>query len=157
MLRLSSILHEHGWATASISDGDATVETDVSYLSDALGDLARAARGILRGMPETSFSFQQEPGEHRFVVSRQDDGVRVNVYRFADTFSRAGTCEPVMVAKCSMREFATECINCLRRVLDEHGEAGYRQRWQNADFPLQEYRDLLELRRELPTPARRAN
>ena len=157
MLRLSYILHEHGWATASISDGEATVETDVSYLSDALGDLARAARGILRGMPEAAFRFQQEPGEHRFVVSREDDGVRVTVYRLSDTFSRARTGEPVMVAECSLCEFATECINCLRRVLDEHGEAGYRQRWKNADFPWQEYRDLLELRRELPAAARPAN
>jgi hypothetical protein len=156
MLRLSYILQEHGWAAASISDGDATVETDVSYLSDALGDLARAARGILRGMPEATFSFQQEPGEHRFVVSREDDGVRVVVYRFADTFSRARAGEAIMVAKCSLREFATECINCLRRVLDEHGEAGYRQRWKNAEFPSQEYCDLLELRREL-SAARPAN
>jgi len=157
MLRLSYILHEHGWATASISDGNATVEMDVSYLSDALGDLARAVRGILRGISEVTFSFQQEPGEHRFVVSREDDRVRVTVYRFADTFSQARTGESVMVAECSLRQFANECINCLRLVLDEHGEAGYRQWWKNADFPLQEYRDLLELRRELKTAARPAN
>ena len=150
MLRLSYILHEHGWAMASISDGVATVEMDVSFLSDALGDLARAARGILRGMPEATFSFQQEPGEHRFVVSRGGDGrVSVNVYRFPDTFSRSRRGELVMTIECGLREFATECINCLRRVLDEHGEAGYRERWRNADFPLREYRDLLALRREL--------
>jgi hypothetical protein len=150
MLRLSYILQQHGWATASISDGDAAIEADVSYLGDGLGDLARAARGILRGLPEATFSFQQEPGEHRFVVSREDDRVRIAVYRFAETFSRARLGEPVIIAECSLREFATECINCLRRVLDEHGEEGYRQRWKNADFPSCEYHDLLELRRELP-------
>lgn len=149
MLRLSYILQQHGWAAASISDGDATVETDVTYLSDALGDLARAARGILRGMPEVTFSFQQEPGEHRFVVSRHEDRVQLSVYRFPETFSRSQQGELVMTAQCSLREFATECINCLRRVLDEHGEEGYRERWKNADFPLREYRELLELRREL--------
>jgi hypothetical protein len=149
MLRLSYILQQHGWAAASISNGNATIGMDVSYLSDALRDLARAARGILRGLPEATFSFQQEPGEHRFIVSREDDLVRITVYRFADTFSRARAGEPVMVAECSLHEFATECINCLRRVLDEHGEEGYRQRWKNADFPSREYRDLLALRREL--------
>jgi len=80
----------------------------------------------------------------------------VSVYRFADTFSRSRHGELVMAVECSLREFASECINCLRRVLDEHGEDGYRQRWKNADFPLREYRDLLESRRELPT-ARLAN
>jgi hypothetical protein len=156
MLRLSYILHQHGWATASISDGESTVESDVSYLSDALGDLARAARGILRGLPEATFSLQQEPGEHRFVVTREGERVRVEVYRFADTFARSKRGDLVLTAECSLREFATECTNCLRRVLDEHGEAGYRERWKNAEFPLHEYRDLLDLRREL-SAARPAN
>ncbi len=156
MLRLSYILQQHGWATASISNGDTAVETDVTYLSDGLGDLARAARGILRGLPEATFSFQQEPGEHRFVLSREDDHVRLAVYRFAESFSRARAGEPVLVAECGLREFATECINCLRRVLDEHGEEGYRERWKNADFPSREYHDLLALRREL-SAARPAN
>jgi len=147
MFRLSYILHKHGCASASIGDGDITVEMDVSYLSDALGDLARAARGILRGLPETTFSFQQEPGEHRVVVSRDDDHVRLSLYRFPDSFSRTHRGELLLTAECTTRQFATECINCLRRVLNAHGEDGYRQRWKNAEFPSQEYRDLLELRR----------
>lgn len=149
MLSLSYTLNEHGWATASIGNGDITIDLGVSFLSDGLGDLARAARGILRGLPEASFSLMQEPGEHRFLVSRQGDRVRVNAYRFSDTFSRRQQGDLVLTAECSVREFATASINCLRRVLDVHGEAGYRDRWKRADFPLQEYRDLLDLRRNL--------
>src|SRR5262245_11319228 len=87
MLRLTYILHKHGCAMASIGDGEATIEMDVSFLGDGLGELARAARGILRGLPETRIRFQQEPGEYRFAVSRQDDRVRVTVQRFAETYS----------------------------------------------------------------------
>lgn len=156
MLRLSYIVHPHGWATASIGNGETTVETDVSCLSDALGNLARAARGILRGLPEATFSLQQEPGEHRVIVAREGGRVRVDVYKFADTFSRSWRGDLVLSAECDVRDFATACINCLRRVLDEHGEAGYRDRWERHSFPSQEYRDLLDLRRGL-TAARPAN
>jgi hypothetical protein len=150
MLHLSYILHEHGSATASVGSGDRKLDIiGVSFLSDALGDMARSARSTLRGMSESTFSFQMEPGEYRFVVSRDGTQVVVRVYHFAESFSRRQHGELVLTAECSLREFATECINCLRRVLDEHGQAGYRERWKNADFPLREYRDLLELRREL--------
>jgi hypothetical protein len=149
MLRLSYTLHDHGWAVASITDGTTVVETDVSYLSDALGDLARAARGILRGLPETTFRFQQEPGEHRVIVSRDGDCVRLRVYRFRDTISLARDGDLLLDVERGLREFATACINCLRHVLDEHGETGYREKWKNHPFPLEEYHALHDLRRKL--------
>jgi hypothetical protein len=152
MFHLSYTLGEHGWAAAVIGDGNTTIDLDVSYLSDALGDLARAARGILRGMTEASFSLMQEPGEHRFVLSREHGEICVRVYRFPDTFSRKRHGALVLDTTCSVKKFANICINCLRAVLDEHGEAGYRERWQRADLPMQEYRDLLELRRQLHAP-----
>ncbi len=151
MFQIGYILNGSGWATASVSDGDASIDMNVSYLSDGLGDFARAARGTLRGMNETTFNFEQEPGEHRFIVTREGGNVQVEIYRFADTFSRSRAGELVMVARCTLREFANTCINCLRHVLDEHGEAGYRQMWKSHDFPIREYRDLLSLRRELPS------
>lgn len=127
-----------------------------SYLSDALGDLARAVRGLLRGMPEATFSFLDEPGEHRFILRRNGDTVGVTVYWFEDDGANLQHGELALTAECSVGELATATINCLRKVLDTHGEAGYRERWQEHNFPTQEYRDLLELRRE-HTAARRAN
>ena len=150
MLQLSYTLHDHGWAVATIGNGDCAVEVSVSHLSDALGDLARAARGILRGLPEATFSFQQEPGEYRLIVVREDDRVRISVFRFPDTFSRKQAGELLLEAECGVHDFATQCINCLRQILDEYGEEGYRRRWKSAEFPLQEYRDLIELRRQIP-------
>ena len=84
-----------------------------------------------------------------FVLTREGgDVVRVNVYRSADTFGRRRD-EHLLAATCGPRELANVCVNCLRRVLDEHGEAEYRRRWRGADFPIGKYRDLLELRRGL--------
>jgi hypothetical protein len=146
---LTYTLGQHGWATASFGDGmREPVEVRVSYLGDALGEYARAVRGILRGLAETSFCFVEEPGSHVFVLRREDDVVRVDVYRSADTFGR-GRDGHLLTVTCGLGELATTCINCLRRVLDEHGEAEYRRRWRGAEFPITEFQELLELRRGL--------
>src|SRR5689334_20669693 len=149
MFQVTYTLGHHGWATASFGDGARDpVEVRVSHLGDALGDFARAVRGILRGLAETSFCFVEEPGSHVLVLKREDNVVRVDVYRSADTFGR-GRGEHLLAVTCGLRALATTCINCLRRVLDEHGEAEYRRRWRGADFPITEFEDLLELRRGL--------
>jgi len=156
MFDLTYNLENHGWATACASDGDRYVEMTAPYLGDALGDFARAVRGSMRGMPETTFSFLDEPGEHRTVLKRDGETVCVTVYWIEEDCANLQHGQVVLTAECSVGELATTTINCLRKVLDTHGETGYRERWQQHDFPTQEYRDLLELHRE-HTAARRAN
>jgi len=156
MLDLSYNLGNHGWATACASNGGQHVEMTASYLSDALGDFARAVRGLMRGLSETTFSFLDEPGEHRIIFKRDEETVHVAVYWFEDESANLHHGRVVLTAECSVGELATTTINCLRKVLDAHGETGYRERWREHDFPMQEYRDLLELRRE-HAAARRAN
>jgi hypothetical protein len=149
MFHLSFTLGHQGWATASFGDGTGEpTDVRVSHLSDALGDFARAVRGILRGLTGTSFCFVEEPGSHVFALTRDDDVVRVDVYRSPDTFGRVRG-EHLLAVTCSPRELANTCINCLRRVVDEHGEAEYRRRWNGTEFPVAEFRDLLDLRRGL--------
>jgi len=148
MFHLSYILGEHGWATARFGDGHAEIQTSVSNLSDALGDMARAARYILKGATDASFSFMDEPGEHRFLISRREDRVEIRVYEFPEPFARTMNNAPIVLkAEASLRAFTNECINVLRHVLDAHGEAGYRERWKRHAFPMAEYRELLDLRR----------
>ena len=148
MFDLTYSLGNHGWATACASDGDRFVEMTVSYLGDGLGDFARAVRGLLRGLPEVTFGFVDELGEHRFVLSRVGERVRVTVYWFEDWGADLPHGRVVLTAECGVGELVTTCINCLRKVLDTHGEEGYRERWQSHEFPMREYRELLELRRE---------
>lgn len=102
----------------------------------------------MRGLPETTFSLFDEPGEHRVVLMRDGETVHVTIYWFEEEGSSLPHGRVVLNAACRVGDLATTTINCLRGVLDTHGEAGYRERWQKHDFPMQEYRDLLELRRE---------
>ena len=89
MLRLDYTLHEHGWASATVGDGETAVSFEVSYLGDALGDLARATRAILRGLPESKCAFQHEP-----VILRLDSGTSHRFRRITDLRSLAGADDP---------------------------------------------------------------
>jgi hypothetical protein len=109
MLHLSYILHEDGSATASVGSGDRNLDIiGVSFLSDALGDMARAARGTLRGMPNRSSASRWSRVSDRFVVSRDGTQVFVRVYYLVESFSRRRDGELVLTAECNLREFATE-------------------------------------------------
>lgn len=150
MFDLSYNLRGAGWARASFSDGTITIDAMVSYIHDSLRELARAARGMLRGLPEASFNLLDEPGGFRFRLRRAESQIEVSVERSRKLFVRPDPSdELVMETTCTVREFANLTINVLRKILDEHGEAGYREQWRNHDFPLAEYQELLELRRLL--------
>ena len=57
-----------GWSECVIScDGQSCITT-ASYLSDALGNLVRAAVALLSGFSAVTFSFEEEPGEYRWVI-----------------------------------------------------------------------------------------
>jgi hypothetical protein len=149
MFALTYKLDDNGWATAAVSNGDATISVLASYLTDALGDLARAARGLLRGQAEVTFSFVEEPGQHRFVITRRADDLDIKIFHLPRAFaSGVEGGRLVFSATSDVRSFANSAINCLRNVLDEVGETEYRRRWRNHDFPRQVLDDLLLLRRE---------
>jgi hypothetical protein len=46
-------------------------------------------------------------------------------------------------------------LSCLHSLLDEHGVEGYKQRWVNHDFPIEEFerlQNLVEGRRKTQAP-----
>ena len=98
-----------GWAGARISDGSRHCYFSVSYLSDALGDMAKAAVMLLHGSREESFSLQDEPGEHRFILIRGDsDSLTIRVLRFEGTrANRFG--KEVFCCECAVRDFVGRC------------------------------------------------
>ena len=59
MFELTYTLRNHGWSTATYGIGEVSFTVNASCLGDPLGDLARAARGLLRGLPEVSFGLIQ--------------------------------------------------------------------------------------------------
>jgi hypothetical protein len=134
-----------GWADARISHNSKYRDMAVSYLSDALGDMTQAAVRLVRGAREVSFSFQDEPGEHRWLLTRgESDSLRIRILWFHDTFSRRPQeCgEEVFICDCTVLDFIGQVLHELHDILSEEGVDGYKRRWQNHDFPLDAYTEL---------------
>ncbi|MES2464484.1 MAG: hypothetical protein V4671_28315 [Armatimonadota bacterium] len=116
----------------------------VSYLSDAPADLGRATLTLLRyPLKEVTCSWQDEPGEWRWIMHRAENCVRIEVLSFDETFSSLSDehGEQVFMAECSLLRLATEVQGQLRKLLDEFGEPGYQEKWGHP-FPMQTLRQL---------------
>jgi hypothetical protein len=137
-----------GWADARISDGGRCRDMSVSYLSDALGDMARSALHLLRGSRDVSFAFEDEPGEHRWILTRgTSDSLRVRILWFKDTFSARlydqGT--EVFTCDCDVLDFVGQVSAVLQNIITDDGIDGYKRRWQNNDFPLDTFNEIQRL------------
>lgn len=141
-----------GWSTATVSDGAHTLTLTAPYLSDALGDLTRAVIALLQGAEEATLAWQEEPGVIEWRFERQGDDVGVHIMRFDDTTSyrrsQARPGEPAFSARCPLTRLGGEVLDELWRIHDTVGVEGYKERWKQHPFPLQEYRQLHALLRE---------
>jgi len=134
-----------GWADARICDNSRCRDMAASYLSDALGDMARAALQLLGGGREASFSFQDDPGEHRWILSRgEEDSLRIRVLWFDDAFSprppERGA--EVFTCDCTVLDFVGQVSFVLQNILAEVGVEGYQRRWRNHAFPIETFTRL---------------
>ena len=145
-MKFDYILHEGGWATANISCGDLTAEMAVSYLHDTLDDLSDAVLAIMDGAREAAAIFMDEPGEHRLVIRRvSETDVALELRWYKDWASWGlGSCEYEIVLCCSTRivHLRGQVLSALKALLDEHGAAGYKERWVEHDFPFERLRQL---------------
>lgn len=54
-----------------------------SYLSDALSEFLRAVNYMLAGGKDITFSFDEEPGEYRWLLSRKpNNGLKIKILDF---------------------------------------------------------------------------
>jgi hypothetical protein len=130
-----------GWSEASLEDKDHAVTLSASYLSDALGELARGALAVLRRSGEVRFSFDEEPGEYRWILKRMDtESYALSIIEFTELFGNKpdDTGEVVFSHVFSRIGFGKMVLKALEDVLHEHGEAGYKEKWHMHDFPTSE-------------------
>jgi hypothetical protein len=136
-LKLIVQLAGSGWADATVSDGSKELSTDISYISDGIGDMAAAAKAVLRGAATARFAFQHEPGEHVFLLTRgSSDSLRIEISENQRSFEgklRA----PVMTIDCSVLDFVGQVFSNLHALRLEEGDH-YKERWKH-DFPLEAY------------------
>jgi hypothetical protein len=77
-----------GWGEARIADEEAHVVLPTSYLSGVLGDLLQALGILLEGSPTAECSWEEEPGEYRWVFNSSDDDVALRILAFRNSWPR---------------------------------------------------------------------
>jgi len=140
-------LETAGWAHCTIKIDEQRAEITASYLSDALGDLCAAVVALLRGDRSASAPFAEEPGEFRWQFDVHDgDQLRVRIYwneveaSWGEGLPDPST--PIFDGLCRLRTFAGQVVAELQRLLREHGQTGYKERWVLNDFPTKRLEQL---------------
>lgn len=124
--------------------GDESTQLTASYLGDALGDLLGALRLIQGGVTDSRASWEEEPGEYRWVFVRRNDLVDTTILWFDD---RAGTKldrdgEVRLAGTTTVETLIAAITRGARRALEHHGESGYEELWGRFPFPIQTLRAL---------------
>lgn len=131
---------------ATIEDRERSAQFWPSPLSDPLRDLVRATVSLLRGAEQARVSWQDEPGEWRWLLSREADRLSIRILRFRQTFSREPDERgvPVFETACRLADFAGQVKSQLQQLLDHSDPADFLQQWRRP-FPLADYDALREL------------
>lgn len=140
-MKLSYKLTGAGWASSLVEDGERRFEIGrISYLSDALKDLMKAAVGVLEGATRVWFLWHDEPGEHRWIIERSGDGLVIRILWFDDAFKALPDEKGKEIFRftCRVANFVGEVLACGQALLAEHGEEGYRDEWRS-EFPEEEF------------------
>src|SRR5687768_15532173 len=115
-----------GWADCHIAVDGHEATVTASYLSDGIGDLAASVASLLRGAPDSTIVFAEEPGEYRWTLERRDpDRVGIHVLATPGLAANPGQGEIIVLdAECRLRTFAGQFASELRRLHDEFGAEG---------------------------------
>ncbi|WP_221029978.1 hypothetical protein [Actomonas aquatica] len=148
MTNLHYTLVGTGWAEAVLDHDGESVAVSASYLSDALGDLARAAIAVVRGTGEVSFSFAEEPGEYRWILRKQSPGHhRLTLLEFDKLWGNRPDSAGTLLGEFTFEsvEFGGMVLRTLAEVERMYGVSGYKERWVQYDFPHTEFATLRAL------------
>jgi hypothetical protein len=125
-----------GWAQAQLRDESATATLTASYINDALELLLEAVEALLDGAAEARCSWAEEPGEYRWILTRDGAQVRARVLWFdsgedplADALGGS-----VFDRELPLRDFAGAIAAGAQSARDEYGEQGYRRLWAD-EYP----------------------
>lgn len=136
-----------GWAACTIKVDGCECTATASYLSDALGALLAAVNQVLSGEVESRCSFDEEPGEYRWIFSRHEDGrLSIRILLFDDLWSELPDAQgrTVLFAQCHLREFANSVMSTCSDLLKKYGLRGYEEKWIEHEFPSDEYDRLCQ-------------
>ncbi len=134
-----------GWAECKISDDQNACAITASYLSDALFNLILAANAVIRRFPCVIFSFDEEPGEYRWVIfSPRLNEIDISILSFDELWGDKPNADGKLLFRtvCLPEAFANAVHAAAGTLLATHGEAGYFQKWSEHPFPKNQFEDL---------------
>lgn len=139
-------LGQHGWSSFRLTVADNSIDIGpFGYCTDALGDLVRAALLLATSAYRAEVRFDGEPFEWRLVL---DEGwasqlhppdLRLRVLTFDSLMPEKPETEgeTVFQAKVAADDFVRAVLQAAQKIWDEHGAAGYNERWiSSTRFPL---------------------
>ena len=127
-----------GWAACTLNFYGGEYTLTASYLSDALLELVSGTNRLLAGGTEARFSFDEEPGEYRWIMRcTKEVGLNVKILEFPELWGRKPDEKGTVLLDiiCRPRDFAIALLLSLNELLEEIGVDGYRDIWANAQFP----------------------
>ena len=144
-LSLAYHLTGSGWAECTISDDKGNCTVTASYLSDALFNLVLAANAVAGRFSRVTFSFDEEPGEYRWVISpTRVNEVEIRILSFGELWGDKPDEDGKLLFQtiCVPETFAMAVHAAAGAVLAKHGESGYLERWAEHPFPKNQFEDL---------------
>ena len=151
-LRLDVEPPAHGWAIVRLSVPGVQVEFPASYTPrDSIDDLARAARGLLAGVPDFTVIWNTEPDEYEFRFAAAGSRTRLEVHEFTDfQRQRRYSGRPLVVVEEDTRTVARALWRALRRLQGAMSEEEFAASWKHP-FPLDIVQRLGDELRVQPT------
>jgi hypothetical protein len=146
-MQFSYTLTGRGWGKAFISDSEDSVEIGASYLTDVLAVLLDAVLSLLDGSPTARCSWETEPGEWRWLFTRQNGDVYVRILGFDDFYKHRPDSEGQLKFEThdSLDGLANAIASGCAAVLKEYGESGFKELWIEHDFPKEKLRHIQSL------------
>jgi hypothetical protein len=145
LIDLSIKLVGRGWAEATISDGEIETKIISSYLSDGLKELILSFTIIFEGAINTSFSWQNEPGEFQWFLSIESDYISIKIIIHEKNFNlkNINKGKVIFESKEKMNRIGHRILNEFEKLRLEFGEQGYKTCW-TYDYPSKELNRLRE-------------
>ncbi len=135
-----------GWAMATIDDGEKHLEVTISYVHDSLLEMAEAAKALRDGAETARVVFMDEPGETQLLLIRGGSDLGYELRWFDDWNSLNkdpdSSYKVLHSGVTTVAHFVGQVRQELEALLEQHGEAGYKDKWVLADFPVDLLRQL---------------
>jgi hypothetical protein len=151
-LKINYKLGDYGWADVAISMdrryiGRRSLTMAASYLHDSLGDLVIAANLLANGEKEAKVLFMDEPGEHLMLLTSSDNvNLEIEIRWFKDwaswNFTTEKEYEVAFSATDNVLNFSQEVFKNAKKILSSNGLDGYKEKWIEHDFPINEFNAL---------------